>query len=146
MTAVALAGYGIFAPADPTPEDRDRSRLLVALAWTSARRSIGRIVGRDLVSDPGWDILLDLYVNHMQARPVFVCGLCLAAQVPQTTALRWIATLEKRGLVDRAPDANDRRRSFVRLTEAGLDRMREALDASSDSDRRLGIGRLQTIQ
>lgn len=137
-------GYGVFAPSDPTHDERDESRLLVAMAWVNARTCVTRIIDAELVSNPGWDIMLDLFVNHMRSRSVFVCGLCLAAHVPQTTALRWIGNLERRGLVSRSPDAKDRRRSIVRLTEAGLDQMREVLDASADSDRRLGIGRLQT--
>lgn len=144
MTAARAIGYGVFAPSDPTPQDRDEIRLLVAQAWVSARNCITRSFDQELVSNPGWDIMLDLFINHMRKRSVFVCGLCLAAQVPQTTALRWIGNLQKRGFVSRSPDLQDRRRSYVHLTDIGLDRMRDVLDATCESDRRLGIGRLQT--
>lgn len=146
MTAARAVGYGVFSLADPDPYERDEVRLLVALSWVNSRNSVTRIFDQDLVSNPGWDIMLDLFINQMRARPVFVCGLCLAAKVPQTTALRWIGNLERNGLVVRSPDQKDRRRSYVRLTETGADRMRQVLDAASDSDRRLGIGRLHTTQ
>ena len=41
------------------------------------------------------------------------------AGVPLTTALRWIATLETEGLIDRQNDRFDRRRTFLELSEKG---------------------------
>ncbi len=52
---------------------------------------------------------------------------CVAAAVPQTTALRWIGTLEREGLIDRRPDPRDSRRVIVRLSRDGCDRMERYL-------------------
>ena len=144
MTTVPTTGYGVFAPANPTPDDKDEARLLIAQAWVSARNCVTRIIDAELVANPGWDILLDLFISRMREQPVFVCGLCLASHVPQTTALRWIGNLETRGLVRRTPDLRDRRRTCVELTDFGVQQVRDVLDAVSDSDRKHGIGRLQT--
>ena len=65
--------------------------------------------------EPAWDILLDLYVQHVEGRGVSVTGLCVAAAVPATTALRWINVMVERGHLSREPDAHDRRRVFIRL-------------------------------
>ena len=44
---------------------------------------------------------------------------CAASEVPATTGLRWLNTLELNDLVRRHPDPLDGRRSFVSLTAAG---------------------------
>ena len=45
---------------------------------------------------------------------------CIGANVPPTTALRWLRILEARGLVEREEDNRDGRRTFVRLSARGL--------------------------
>jgi hypothetical protein len=44
---------------------------------------------------------------------------CIGANVPPTTALRWLRILEARGLVEREDDGRDGRRTFVCLTARG---------------------------
>ncbi|MFX7938349.1 winged helix DNA-binding protein, partial [Acinetobacter baumannii] len=70
----------------------------------------------DLFFDPCWDILLDLYIAHRKNRQISISSACMAANVPTSTALRWITTLERRGLVLSEKDAKDSRRRLVRLT------------------------------
>lgn len=50
-------------------------------------------------------------------------SLYAASCVPPTTALRWIAKLEKDGLVVRIEDSVDARRSWIKLSPAGVERM-----------------------
>ena len=76
-----------------------------------------------LFSDPCWDMLLDLGMSHIQQRSISVSSLCIAAGIPQTTALRRIADLENIGLVTRAKDPNDGRRIYIALTDLGLERL-----------------------
>lgn len=73
----------------------------------------------DLFGEPGWDILLDLFIAKSHGKMVAVTSACIASQVPATTALRWIAVLEDDGWLLREHDKLDRRRTFLRLTEAG---------------------------
>lgn len=77
--------------------------------------------------EPPWDMLLDLYIAEREQRMVSVTSACLAADVPITTGLRWIATLEQRGMVKRIEDAGDGRRTHVRLTEQALATMEQYL-------------------
>jgi len=81
---------------------------------------------RDLPgSDPAWDMVLDLYVAEGVGRPVSVSDLALAAAVPRSTGLRWVALLVEEGHLERECDPHDGRRSFVKLSEhtrAVLDR------------------------
>ena len=73
-----------------------------------------------LLADPAWDMLLDLYSASLAQLRVTISSLCRASNVPPTTALRWIKTLETEGLITRQNDPLDARRYFVELTEAGL--------------------------
>ncbi|WP_054531822.1 MarR family transcriptional regulator [Erythrobacter sp. SG61-1L] len=68
-----------------------------------------------LFGEPGWDILLDLYISSKRNRQVTVSDACLASLVPSTTALRSLAQLEQEGLVERHRDPQDGRRIYVRM-------------------------------
>jgi DNA-binding MarR family transcriptional regulator len=76
-----------------------------------------------LFSEPAWDILLELLAAEGHEKRVTISTAGLTAGIPATTALRWIRALEREGLVTRADDPFDRRRSFVTLTVDGLKRL-----------------------
>jgi DNA-binding MarR family transcriptional regulator len=122
------------------------ARLTIALAWIAARQARDRVLGAALFANPAWDILLDLYVNHSRGRRECVSSICTASSSPATTALRWISVLEAQDLVTRAADPSDKRRALVDLTPEGLRKMEAALDAASDSDAKLGLGRLHIVK
>ena len=88
----------------------------------------------DLFGEPCWDMMLDLYVQQASGKRITVSDLCLAAAVPLTTALRWVGTLEGRGLLRRRIDVSDRRRSFVNLTSKGSAAMGQALAEMIEED------------
>jgi hypothetical protein len=69
-----------------------------------------------LFGEPAWDILLDVASAEARGERLQVTSVCIGACVPETTALRWIGVLEKRGLLRREHDLSDQRRTFVRLT------------------------------
>jgi len=78
---------------------------------------------RAMFADPAWDILLDLTAARIEGRLVAVSSLCIAAAVPATTALRWIAQMTEQALLVRQPDANDGRRVFIALSDAAANAM-----------------------
>ena len=94
-----------------------------------ARRAREALFGDqpDLFADPVWDILLDLFAAQEAGQRVSISSACIAANVPPTTALRWLAILESRGLIVRISDETDRRRAFVRLSELAHRRMSQWL-------------------
>jgi DNA-binding MarR family transcriptional regulator len=77
------------------------------------RRLRETMLGMQFFSDPGWDMLLDLYVQTREDAPVAVSSLCVAAGVPATTGLRWIRNMVAAGLLVRRSDPADARRVFV---------------------------------
>ena len=96
----------------------------VVRAVQAARRRRAALFEADLFSDPAWDILLELYALHLEQQRASVSSLYAASCVPATTALRWIAKLENDGLVIRTGDSVDARRSWIKLSADGVERMR----------------------
>jgi DNA-binding MarR family transcriptional regulator len=78
-------------------------------------------------SDPMWEILLDLFVSEVSRRRISVSSACLASDVAPTTALRYIAHLTKMGVLARANDHSDGRRTFLNLTPVAQGAMRSYL-------------------
>lgn len=90
-----------------------------------ARRWRDRLFGDPaLFGEPGWDLLLDLYLARADGKRVPVTSACIGAAVPTTTALRWLGALEEQGLITRQSDNSDARRVFVELS----DRANAAMD------------------
>ena len=52
-----------------------------------------------------------------------VKAVCLSSQVPEATALRYIALLRDEGLIEQKPDKSDRRRKYLSLTTSGMQKM-----------------------
>ena len=71
----------------------------------------------ELFADPAWDIMLDLAAARLEGKQVSVSSLCIAADVPTTTALRWIKGMTDAGLLVRRSDPGDGRRSFIDLSD-----------------------------
>jgi DNA-binding MarR family transcriptional regulator len=90
------------------------------IAFLEGQFRIRRLRARHLpglsLGEPAWDILLDLAVAHYWRRETSVTSLCIAADVPSTTALRWINSMTKEGLIVRRPCQRDGRRSFLGIS------------------------------
>jgi len=86
-----------------------------------ARRLRDRYFDQELFADPAWDILLELLHAEAAQYRVAISSLCIAAHVPATTALRYIASMTDSGLLRRRPDPSDGRRMFIELTPRASD-------------------------
>lgn len=80
-----------------------------------ARRARGAVLEGDWFADPAWDLLLDLFAAQYLGRRVSISSACIAANVPPTTALRWIDKLVEEGALVREDDPADGRRSYLEL-------------------------------
>jgi DNA-binding MarR family transcriptional regulator len=116
--ASLAASYGI----SPPPELGEIAKWLYK---SRQRRALH--LDADLLGEPGWDILLDIYTQGIDGKQVSITSACTGANVPSTTALRWLTVLEGRGLIVRWDDPNDKRRAFVNLTPAGRDLLESVL-------------------
>lgn len=116
----------------PAPPDESRAvteqqlRLIL-----KARRNRAQFFEAELFADPAWDILLELYAAELGQRRMSITSLCIGAAVPATTALRWLRTLEKKGLLVCKADPCDGRRVFVRLSGTAANCMAAYFDQRS---------------
>lgn len=110
------------AVGDPTSKV---SRVLRILKLRQARQNI---FGERLFGEPAWDMFLQLYASTLCGKKECISSLCLASGVPSTTALRWIVHLDRDGWIEKHADPFDRRRTFVRPTQKGLEAMDRFFD------------------
>ncbi len=87
-----------------------------------------------LFADPAWDILLDLMAARLSGQTVSVSSLCIAAAVPATTALRWITSMTKNGMLERKSDPMDARRVFMDLSDDSYAKLEAYLTKAITSD------------
>ena len=92
-----------------------------------ARRGREASFGRELFSDPAWDILLELYAAHLGRRAMSIQELAVAIDIAPTTIARWIAALTARGLVATELDELSSR-VRVSLSDDGKSKMKKLAD------------------
>lgn len=110
------------------PNDLSDSELAqIASMIYKGRRYRERHLSAEILGEPAWDILLDLFIAKLRRRDVRMTSAMQAGAVPATTGSRWVHVLERQGMVERFADGSDRRAVNVRLTEAGFAAMRACL-------------------
>lgn len=112
------------AAIDAPPPDLAQVRAMIR-----ARRTRARFFPEGWFADPAWDMLLDLAAAELARTRPSVSSLCIAADVPATTALRWIKRLCDEGRLVRTGDPLDRRRMFVSMSPETSAAMRACLHA-----------------
>ena len=100
----------------PSDDTARSSGLAFVEAVLAARARRHTLLDPDLLFDPAWSMLIDLYRAALLGKPLSVTAVMIGSGVPDTTALRYLRILEERGYVERFPDKNDRRRIYVRLS------------------------------
>ena len=106
------------------PTAEAQPRLVDQLALSIQVRRMRRThFGTAQMFGPTWDMMLDLMLANANGRTLSASDLATGAGVPLSSGLRMIAALERLGLAHRSIDDRDRRRSLVRLTEKGIERM-----------------------
>ena len=88
----------------------------------------------NLFADPAWFILLDLLVRQHSGLQTSVSSACHASFSPVTTALRHLAILTERKIIEREYDSVDQRRIFLRLTEEASAEIQRTLLTDDFSD------------
>jgi DNA-binding MarR family transcriptional regulator len=115
---------------DPTfGIEESQPRLIDQLSLSiQLRRMRKSHFGTAQMSGAVWDMMLDLMLANANGRTLSASDLATGAGVPLSSGLRMIAALEAAGLARRSIDERDRRRSIVRLTEAGAGKMASYFD------------------
>ena len=101
--------------------ERDAGNLAIkarVIVQTRANRT--KYIDPDLLGEPAWDMLLDLFMQFAGGARVSVTSLCIASRVPATTALRYVSLLEDKGYIKKLPSEHDRRVSLLSLSDKGI--------------------------
>jgi DNA-binding MarR family transcriptional regulator len=117
LAQLSIGAQGPLRQDHPCSNVKEHDVPLERVKWLiRARRNRAHYLPPELFAEPAWDILLDLLRAELAYERVSVSSVCIAADVPQTTGLRWLKALEHRGLVLRQGDPRDSRRTFVILS------------------------------
>jgi DNA-binding MarR family transcriptional regulator len=100
------------------PEGSSKYRL-VSQAY-EARRERKQFFDADLFGEPVWDLLLALYREQLRGRYMSTSEVAEAADVPRSTAGRWIEVMERRQLVSRRSEGDD---DLFDLTATALEKL-----------------------
>ena len=84
----------------------------------------------ELFGEPGWDMMLFLYIQQVRGEHVLVTRLCRASGVPPTTALRYIDILGSHGLIEKSKSEADSRVVYVHLATGAFETLTEMFDRS----------------
>jgi len=98
------------------------------------RRSRSKEFNEEIFGEPSWDILLDLYIAFLECRKVTIKSACIGSDAPASTALRYLAMLESRGLLHRVDDLDDRRVQWVGLTQKAIFAMNHLCEEDTWAD------------
>jgi DNA-binding MarR family transcriptional regulator len=125
--AVRLLRRLVEGDVDPVAFERaeaaiaDRQTLIKrARRMLLERRKRVDLFGSGMFGEAAWDILLILYAEQENMR-LTVARLTELSGHSASTALRWMETLEARGLIERLEHPTDRRALFVTMTRRGFD-------------------------
>jgi DNA-binding MarR family transcriptional regulator len=97
----------------PSPALLERAESILRV-----RRSRERLLGRAVIGEPAFDLLLCLYVQSGQ-KGTSLTSIARPAGIAYSSAMRWIRYLEDKGLVERTDSRSDRRAITVQLTPRG---------------------------
>lgn len=134
-------GASLLRLADALDQNWNPDAIQFSFHWTSAARQIEKnalelakkatLIKRQLImrkkylpdavlGEPEWNMLLELFCQFAGGASVSTKSLCIAAECPESTALRYIDRLEEVGLIRRFKSRADGRVTLAELTKSGV--------------------------
>ncbi len=96
----------------------------------SMRRERERFLPKEILGEPAWDMLLELFVASVKGGELSIKSISHASGVPPTTALRYIEVMVANGSVLRRRSTEDKRVSYIRLSKDGYNAMSALIKSS----------------
>lgn len=121
----------------------DIPQALLGLAERIHESRIARLkhFDKEIFGEPGWDMLMAVYIAHARGYRMTVTDVCFESRVPQTTALRWLSYIENAGLVERKKKRlPDGRTVLVSLTPEGVAQVNRYLETADEILSRIRSG------
>lgn len=104
---------------------QDAARYVLRL-----RKATKAYFGKTVRCEAAWHLLLALYAVEGARKGSNIGSVARRADVPRSTALRWLARLEREGLVELTPDQSDKRAVRVQLTTSGVEAIQRSFLAA----------------
>ena len=104
---------------------QDAARYMLRL-----RKAAKSCFGPPVLSEPAWSLMLALYTADAVRKQLHIGSIAERADVPRSTALRWLTKLDRSGFVRLVPDPSDKRAGRVRMTAGGLEAMQRSFTAA----------------
>ena len=118
-------------PAGPAPSAELTPDVVSQII--AARRQRLRFFKDDTITEEVWDMLLEVLLCKLKGSRVSISSLGFAVGVPISTTLRWVRDLTDKGILIRAYDPDDGRRSFVELSAETEQKMLDCIAAMRTS-------------
>lgn len=123
-------GCDAIAPERKRLSERIEAALKTAERAYQERHSRSEFVGhKEMFGEPAWDMLLDLFIRQTKAEEISVKSACFNAEMPVSTAARWLQVLEQNGLIVSNRDPADATRCLIHLTATGYEGMLRYLES-----------------
>ena len=118
--AISAIGLPVSEPDEVTARRERICQLLV-----HERKRIGVHLGFALCPSPTWDVLLDLYRVRQTTPAIQIWSLCMAANIPASTAHRRISEMIEQGILLRSHAGG---RVMVSLSADYIQKLNRVLD------------------
>lgn len=100
---------------------------LTAKRMLEISRHADAIFDSPLLSNPGWDILLDLFIQRCEGKSISIISVCIAANAPTSTVLRYLQAMMDSGTVVKRPSQEESDGHLVELSDLAFTRMNTVL-------------------
>lgn len=110
----------------PLPDGNGLDLLILARSLYAERRLRDHFFP-GMFGEPGWDLLLELYIARLEGRWVNATDATKASRAAATTGLRLLDRMEAERLIVRRPDPRHHRGLLVELTEQAFTTMTDYL-------------------
>ena len=114
------------APETFTNRDLKRNAFMARRLLDISRQAENMFDGT-LLSNPGWDILLDLFIQRSEGKRISIISVCIAANAPTSTVLRYIEAMMDSGAIVKIPSLDESETLLIDLSEAAYARMNKIL-------------------
>lgn len=118
-------GTEVLPAPEGAPTDEELLPFVRLIKLSRQKRS--QFLNSKLLSDPAWDMLLELTSAALENTPVPTASVCAATNAPFSTALRYIRQMVDAGLLRSWLDPTDKRRTMLELEPATLALMKDYL-------------------